>query len=49
MFGIFGFIIMKIQSVLGFIVLAIGVQSYWDVGHMLTAAVAEIKLKRDDP
>ena len=31
------------------LLLAIGVQSFWDVGHMLVASVGEIRLERDDP
>lgn len=31
------------------LLLAIKVHSFWDVGHMLVANVAEIRLQRDDP
>ena len=38
-----------IKSLLSIVILPVLVMSWWDVGHMLTAAIAEIRLNQLDP
>lgn len=37
------------RNIVLLIILPFIVRSWWDVGHMLTAAIAEIKINQADP